>query len=197
MLPADTRAGWFRDFRPAWCRRTARVGEPVAAQNPGSQPIQAGICDKVDSRRPQRVPRDRGRRRVDGQRGDRRGAHPDQVRAAFPDIDPNEFLGTYVERAKTALQISYRDMDWFERSPYFQYARVGRSMPRQPVTASTTTAAPTLRLHATEEAAQVPRSALDFERQYGNNHGRFGSVDQTYIAAALKTGKVNCARSPR
>ena len=41
-----------------------------------------------------------------------------------------------------------------------------------------------------EEAGQVPRSALDFEQQYGNNYGRFGSVDQTYIAAALATGKV-------
>ena len=41
-----------------------------------------------------------------------------------------------------------------------------------------------------EEAGEVPRSALDFEQQYGNNYGRFGSVDQTYIAAALATGKV-------
>ena len=41
-----------------------------------------------------------------------------------------------------------------------------------------------------EEAGEVPRSALEFEQQYGNNHGRFGSVDQTYIAAALATGKV-------
>jgi cholesterol oxidase len=41
-----------------------------------------------------------------------------------------------------------------------------------------------------EEAGRVPRSALNFEQQYGNNYGRFGSVDQTYIAAALATGKV-------
>ena len=41
-----------------------------------------------------------------------------------------------------------------------------------------------------EEAGQVPRSALDFEQQYGNNYGRFGSVDETYIAAALATGNV-------
>jgi cholesterol oxidase len=41
-----------------------------------------------------------------------------------------------------------------------------------------------------EEAGQVPRSALDFEQQYGNNFGRIGSVDETYIAAALATGKV-------
>jgi cholesterol oxidase len=31
---------------------------------------------------------------------------------------------------------------------------------------------------------------LAFEQQFGNNHGRTGSVDQTYIASALATGKV-------
>jgi cholesterol oxidase len=41
-----------------------------------------------------------------------------------------------------------------------------------------------------EAAGEVPRSALDWECQYGNNHGRLGSVDQTYVAAALKTGNV-------
>jgi cholesterol oxidase len=41
-----------------------------------------------------------------------------------------------------------------------------------------------------EEAGQVPRSALDFEQQYGNNFGRFGSVDETYVASALATGNV-------
>ena len=51
---------------------------------------------------------------------------PAQVRAAFPDIDPAVFLGTYIERAKAMLRISYRDMDWFEQTPWFQYARVGR-----------------------------------------------------------------------
>ena len=51
---------------------------------------------------------------------------PDQIRTAFPDIDPALFLGTYIERAKTTLRIGYRDMDWFEQTPWFQYARVGR-----------------------------------------------------------------------
>ena len=41
-----------------------------------------------------------------------------------------------------------------------------------------------------EEQGRVPRSALDFEQQYGNNYGRYGSVDQTYVAAALATGQV-------
>ena len=35
---------------------------------------------------------------------------PRQVQDAFPDIDPSQFLDTYVERAKNMLRINYRDM---------------------------------------------------------------------------------------
>ncbi|MEX7471942.1 GMC oxidoreductase [Mycobacterium adipatum] len=192
MLPADTRAGWFRDVPPSLVPSFRGISvNAVAAQNPGAQPIQAGICDKVTY-----------------------GAHdvfrgiavgggsmvnaaiaavptPEQVRAAFPDIDPNEFLGTYVERARSALQISYRDPGWFEETPWFQYARVGR---RYAETAGygvdINGSAYSFDYMMREAAGEVPRSALDWECQYGNNHGRLGSVDQTYVAAALKTGKV-------
>ncbi len=144
MLPADTRAGWFTEVPPSLVPSFQGISvDAVAEQNPSPQPVQAGICEKVTY-----------------------GAHdvfrgiavgggsmvnaaiaaiptPEQVHAAFPDIDPAEFLGTYVERAKATLRISYRDMDWFEQTPWFQYARVGRSTPRRPATGSTTTAAPT------------------------------------------------------
>ncbi|MCV7430065.1 GMC oxidoreductase [Mycolicibacterium bacteremicum] len=192
MLPADTRAGWFRDVPPSLVPSFRGVSvNAVAAQNPGAQPMQAGICDKVTY-----------------------GAHdvfrgiavgggsmvnaaiaaiptPDQVRVAFPDIDPTEFLGTYVERAKATLKISYRDMGWFEQTPYFQYARVGRSYAEAAgYGVDYNGSAYSFDYMMQEAAGQVPLSALDWECQYGNNHGRFGSVDQTYIAAALATGKV-------
>ena len=52
--------------------------------------------------------------------------------------------GTYVERAKATLRISYRDMDRFEQSPSFQHARVGRKYaPTRPDIRWTTTAAHT------------------------------------------------------
>lgn len=192
MLPADTRAGWFREVPPSLVPSFRGVSvNAVAAQNPGAQPVQAGICDKVTY-----------------------GAHdvfrgiavgggsmvnaaiaavptPDQVRAAFPDIDPVEFLGTYVERAKATLKISYRDMGWFEQTPYFQYARVGRAYAEAAgYGVDYNGSAYSFDYMVQEAAGQVPLSALDWECQYGNNHGRFGSVDQTYIAAALATGKV-------
>ncbi|GBG39539.1 GMC oxidoreductase [Mycobacterium montefiorense] len=113
-----------------------------------------------------------------------------QVSQAFPDIDSNLFLGKYTERAKRMLRISYRDMDWFEQTPWFQYARVGRQYAANAgYRVDYNGSAYSFDYMKKEEAGEVPRSAFDFEQQFGNNYGRSGSVDQTYIAAALATGK--------
>lgn len=192
MLPADNRAGWFTSVAPSLVTSFRGVSvEDVAKHAPSPLPVQAGICEKV----------------VHGAHTVFRGTAvgggsmvnaaiaaiptPDQVLAAFPDIDPAVFLGTYIERAKAMLRISYRDMDWFEQTPWFQYARVGR---KYAVAAGYRVdysgSAYSFDYMKKEEVEEVPRSAFDFEQQYGNNYGRFGSVDQTYIAAALSTGKV-------
>lgn len=192
MLPADTRAGWFCDVPPSLVPSYMGVSvEQVARTNPSPQPVQAGICDKS----------------IHGAHSVFRGiavgggsminaaiaAVPtaDQVRAAFPDIGAQEFLGRYIGRATEMLRINHRDMDWFEQTPYFQYARVGRQYAQAAgYGVDYNASAYSFDYMTREEAGQVPRSALDFEQQYGNNHGRFGSVDQTYIASALATGNV-------
>jgi cholesterol oxidase len=192
MLPADNRAGWFTSVPPSLVTSYRGISvEDVAKHAPSPQPVQAGICEKV----------------VHGAHMVFRGvavgggsmvnaaiaAIPTQaqIRAAFPDIDPDVFLGTYIERAKKMLRISYRDMDWFEQTPWFQYARVGRKYAEAAgYRVDYSGSAYSFDYMKKEEAGQVPRSAFDFEQQYGNNYGRFGSVDQTYIAAALATGKV-------
>ena len=192
MLPADTRAGWFSEVPPSLVTSFQGVTvEDVVKHAPSPQPIQAGICQKVTL-----------------------GAHdvfrgvavgggsminaaiaaiptPGQVTAAFPDIDPDEFVRTYIERAKSSLKISYRDMDWFEQTPCFQYARVGRRYADAAgYGVDYNGNAYSFDYLVKEAAGQVPRSSLAFEQQFGNNYGRFGSVDQTYIAEALKTGNV-------
>lgn len=192
MVPADNRAGWFTSVPPSLVPSYRGVSiTQVAKHSPSSQPVQAGICERV----------------VHGAHAVYRGTAvgggsmvnaaiaaiptPDQVRATFPDIDPDAFLGTYVERAKSMLRISYRDMDWFERTPWFQYARVGRQYAEAAgYRVDYNGSAYSFDYMEREEAELVPRSALNFEQQYGNNYGRFGSVDQTYIAAALATGRV-------
>ncbi|MBI3228407.1 MAG: GMC family oxidoreductase [Mycolicibacterium cosmeticum] len=192
MLPADHRAGWFADVPPSIVTSFRGVSiDAVAAQNPGAQPKQAGICEK-DTHGAHNVFRGVG---VGG--GSMVNAAiaavptADQVRAAFPDIDPAEFLGTYVERAKTALRISYRNMDWFEQTPYFQYARVGRMYAETAgYKVDYNGSAYSFDYMVREANGEVPLSALDWECQFGNNYGRDGSVDVTYIAEAVKTGKV-------
>ncbi|HEY2504010.1 MAG TPA: GMC oxidoreductase [Mycobacterium sp.] len=192
MLPADNRAGWFTSVPPSLVTSYRGISvEDVAKHAPSPQPVQAGICEKV----------------VHGAHTVFRGAAVGggsmvnaaiaaiptqaQIRAAFPDIDPAVFVGTYIERAKKMLQISYRDMGWFEQTPWFQYARVGRKYAEAAgYRVDYSGSAYSFDYMKKEEAGQVPRSAFDFEQQYGNNYGRFGSVDQTYIAAALATGKV-------
>lgn len=192
MLPPDTRAGWFTEVPPSLIPDFNGVSiEDVVKNVPSPQPVQAGICEKI----------------THGTHSVFRGvavgggsmvnaaiaAIPTtaQVRAAFPDIDPAEFLGTYVERAKSALKISYRDMDWFEQTPYFRYARVGRKYAAAAgYKVDYNGSAYSFDYLEQEVADEVPRSATDYEQQYGNNHGRFGSVDQTYIKAALDTGNV-------
>lgn len=192
MLPADNRAGWFTSVPPSLVSSFRGVSmAEVAKHAPSPQPVQAGICEKVAH----------GAHTVF--RGTAVGGGsmvnaaiaaiptPAQVHATFPDIDPAVFLGTYIERAKAMLRISYRDMDWFERTPWFQYARVGRRYADAAgYRVDYNGSAYSFDYMKKEEAGEVPRSALDFEQQYGNNYGRFGSVDQTYIAAALATGKV-------
>jgi cholesterol oxidase len=192
MLPPDTRAGWFTLHPPSLVPSFQGISmEDVAQHVPSPQPVQAGICEKV----------------IHGSHNVFRGIAvgggsmvnaaiaaiptPSQVRETFPDIDTSQFLGTYIERAKTMLRINYRDMEWFAQTPWYQYARVGR----QYATAAGYTidyngSAYSFNYMKREEAGEVPRSALDLEQQYGNNYGRYGSVDQTYIAPARATGKV-------
>ncbi|OYN79953.1 GMC oxidoreductase [Mycolicibacterium sphagni] len=192
MLPPDTRAGWFSAVAPSLVPSFQGVSiEAVAEHVASPEPVQAGICEKTDF----------------GAHTVFRGAcvgggsminaaiaavpTPKQVREAFPDIDPTEFLGTYIGRARTMLQISYRDMGWFEQTPCMQFARVGRQYAAAAgYGVDYNGSAYSFDYLRREEAGEVPRSALNFEQQYGNNYGRVGSVDQTYLRTALATGRV-------
>ena len=193
MVPPDNRAGWFTTVAPSLVPSYDGVSmADFAKYAPSTQPVQAGICDRVahGAHNVFRGIAVGGSSMINA--GIAAVPTPGQVREAFPDIDPSEFLGTYIERAKQTLRINYRDMEWFEKTPWFQYARLGRQYAQAAGYAVDYNAsAYSFDYMKQEEAGQVPRSAFDFEQQYGNNHGRLGSVDQTYIAEALKTGKVS------
>ncbi|OHU26764.1 cholesterol oxidase [Mycobacteroides franklinii] len=190
VLPVDSRSSWFASGAPSLVPSYNGIS---LNKLPGiaKQPLQAGICAK-----------------------ETHGAHDvfrgiavgggslinagiaaiptfNQVRAAFPDIDPVEFRRTYLERAKSMLRINYRPTGWFEKTPWFQYARVGRRYAGAAgFDIDYNGSSYSFGYMQREAAGIVPRSALALEQQYGNNFGRFGSVDRTYIAAALQTGHV-------
>ena len=192
MLPPDNRAGWFSSVPPSLITSFGGFSiEDVVAHTQSDQPVQAGICERVDQ----------GAHSIFRGIGVGGGSlvnagiaaipTPEQVQATFPDIDPGEFLGNYTERATSTLGISYRDMEWFEQTPCFQYARVGRKYAEKAgYKVDYNGSSYSFDYLKREAAGEVPRSSLAFEQQYGNNYGRTGSVDQTYIPAALNTGKV-------
>jgi cholesterol oxidase len=192
MIPPDTRAGWFTPVPPSLVPSFQGVTiEDVVKQVPSPQPVQAGVLERLTY----------GAHDVFRGIGVGGGSlinaaiaaipTQGQIQEAFPDIDPGELLNTYIPRARDTLRISYRDMDWFEQTPWFQFARTGRQYAAAAgYGVDINGSAYSFDYMKQEEAGAVPRSAFDLEQQYGNNYGRIGSVDTTYVAAALATGKV-------
>ncbi|MBB3052249.1 cholesterol oxidase [Prauserella isguenensis] len=108
----------------------------------------------------------------------------------LPGIDADEMYGTYFPRANEELGVNEIDRDWFEDCDSYQYARLSRKHAEK--AGYRTVFVPSVYdfdYMRREEAGEVPRSALDSEVIFGNNHGK-RSLDKTYLAAALGTGNV-------
>ncbi|HVU04999.1 MAG TPA: GMC oxidoreductase [Polyangiaceae bacterium] len=108
----------------------------------------------------------------------------------LPDVDADEMYSVYFPRANAMLGTNHVDPAWFETCACYQFARVSRAA-AQKAGLGTTFVPSTYDFEymKKEEANTVPRSALASEVIYGNNHGK-GSLDKTYLAAALGTGNV-------
>ncbi|NJQ00170.1 GMC oxidoreductase [Streptomyces zingiberis] len=108
----------------------------------------------------------------------------------LPGVDADEMYRTYFPRARAMLGVNSVDPDWFGSTPYYRYARVARDQAHQ--AGLTTAYVPNVYdfgYMEREERGDVAASALASEVIYGNNHGK-RSLDKTYLAAALGTGKV-------
>ncbi|MFI1970791.1 cholesterol oxidase [Streptomyces cinnamoneus] len=108
----------------------------------------------------------------------------------LPQVDAGEMYERYFPRANAALRVNRIDKAWFEQTEWYKYARVSRTQAAR--AGLGTVFVPNVYDfgHMRREAAgEVPRSALATEVIYGNNHGKM-SLDKTYLAAALRTGKV-------
>ncbi|MEU3072790.1 GMC oxidoreductase [Streptomyces laurentii] len=110
--------------------------------------------------------------------------------ALLPTVDPGAMYDVYYPRANQALGVGSVDRAWWEGADCYQYARVGRKHAER-------SGFPFVFVPGVydwdymkqEAAGAVPRSALDGEVIYGNNHGK-KSLPKTYLAQAAATGRV-------
>ncbi|GAB3684882.1 GMC oxidoreductase [Actinocorallia lasiicapitis] len=108
----------------------------------------------------------------------------------LPSVDVEEMYATYYPRANAGLGVGQIDPAWFETAACYQYARVGRKHAAR--SGFAWTFVPDVydwNYMKAEQAGTVPRSALDGQVMYGNDHGK-KSLVQTYLAQAKATGKV-------
>ncbi|MBL1076090.1 GMC family oxidoreductase [Nocardia sp. 2] len=108
----------------------------------------------------------------------------------LPTVDAGEMYSTYYPRANAALGVNQIDQSWFDSAECYKYARVGRKHAER--SGFAWTFVPNVYdfgYMKKEQANQATRSALASEVIYGNNHGK-ASLDKTYLAKAVATGKV-------
>ncbi|MGK5641570.1 GMC oxidoreductase [Streptomyces sp. URMC 126] len=188
MLDPDRRSSWFRTRTAAplgsflWLGVVDRRVEPYA-----------GVLDRVDF----------GSMAVYAGRGVGGGSLVNggmavvprraYLRQVLPRVDAGEMYGRYFPRARAMLRVNGVDRTWFEGTEWYRYSRVAREQAARagirPVFLDNVY---DFRYMRAEAAGTVPRSALAGELIYGNNHGR-NSLDKTYLAAALRTGRVTIA----
>ncbi|MFI6643849.1 GMC oxidoreductase [Streptomyces sp. NPDC050504] len=108
----------------------------------------------------------------------------------LPRVDAAEMYATHYPRALRTLGVNTMDQAWFESTEWYRFSRVSRAHAHN--TGLKTVFVPNVYDfgHMRREAdGQAPRSALGGELLYGNNHGK-RSLDKSYLAAALGTGRV-------
>ncbi|MGW3101981.1 GMC oxidoreductase [Streptomyces sp. NPDC001100] len=108
----------------------------------------------------------------------------------FPTVDATAMYSTYFPRARTMLGVNTVDPTWFESTEWYQFTRTSRKAATN--TGLTTTFVPNVYdfgYMQQEAAGTATKSALAQEVIYGNNYGK-KSLDKTYLASALGTGKV-------
>ncbi len=109
----------------------------------------------------------------------------------LPSVNADEMYNTYYPRANAALGVSSIRPAWFESTEWYQFARVGRKHAQR--AGFPFVIVPDVYdwgYMEQEAAGAVPKSALGSEILYGNNAGK-KSLQQTYLAQAKATGRVN------
>jgi cholesterol oxidase len=108
----------------------------------------------------------------------------------LPNVDADAMYEMYYPLARQGLGVNTIAPDYLEKSSYYKFARTSRKQAAK--AGYQTKVIPNVYdfgYMRQEESGTVPKSALSSEVIYGNNHGK-RSLDKSYLAAALGTGKV-------
>lgn len=114
----------------------------------------------------------------------------DYFQEVLPQVDAQQMYDRYFPLANRMLQVDGIPESFFEKSEYYQFARVARSAASS--AGFRTTFVPNVydfEYMQREAAGTATKSALADEVIYGNNHGK-RSLDKTYLAKAIGTGNV-------
>ncbi|KAB1229694.1 GMC family oxidoreductase N-terminal domain-containing protein [Chryseobacterium viscerum] len=108
----------------------------------------------------------------------------------FPDLDAEKFYSHYFPLVREELKVNVIDEQFLKDCPYYKFTRVGEEEAHK--AGFKTIRVPNVydfKYMEKEFRNEVPRSALNTEVIYGNNHGK-NSLDKTYLRKALETGNL-------
>lgn len=108
----------------------------------------------------------------------------------LPSVNPDEMYNVYYPRANAELGVTLIDQAWFETTPAYQYARVGRKHAQR--SGFPFVYVPNVydwNYMKQEAAGTATKSALAGEILYGNNFGK-KSLQKSYLQKISATGRV-------
>ncbi|QSB25393.1 GMC oxidoreductase [Flavobacterium sp. CLA17] len=108
----------------------------------------------------------------------------------FPHLDAEKFYNFYFPLVNKELKVNGIEEQFVKDCPYYKFTRVGEAEAHK--AGFKTVRVPNVydfKYMEREYKNEVPRSALNTEVIYGNNHGK-NSLDKTYLAKALATGNL-------
>ncbi|WP_068939809.1 GMC family oxidoreductase N-terminal domain-containing protein [Chryseobacterium timonianum] len=111
-------------------------------------------------------------------------------REVFPNLDAEKFYNHYFPLVREELKVNVIDEQFLKECPYYKFTRVGEEEAHK--AGFKTMRVPNVydfKYMEKEYLNEVPRSALNTEVIYGNNHGK-NSLDKTYLKKALETGNL-------
>lgn len=111
-------------------------------------------------------------------------------REIFPNLDAEKFYNFYFPLVHKELKVNVIDEQFLKDCPYYKFTRVGEEEAHK--AGFKTIRVPNVydfKYMEKEFRNEVPRSALNTEVIYGNNHGK-NSLDKTYLKKALETGNL-------